>query len=280
MSIGSRIAERRKELGMTQQDLAELVDVSFQAVSSWERDEYLPETNKLIAIANALSTKASWILDDEEPEYNNWILKDAMFSIKNMEKKVRDIARARGMEQTLKALRFAKKYHEGQYRKVKEGREEIDYIIHPLMIACHAFALGIADDNLVSACLLHDCLEDTPATEDDLKWLSEEAMEAVKLVTFEQLEGKSKEESKKIYYKKISKNGLASMVKLLDRCNNVSQMAIGFKKGKMAEYIDETEEYVLPLLEKVKHEYDEYYNATFLLKYQMLSVLETLKRVL
>lgn len=279
MSIGSRIAERRKELGMTQQDLAELVDVSFQAVSSWERDEYLPETNKLIAIANALSTKASWILDGEEPEYNNWILKDAMFSIKNMEKKVRDIARASGMEQTLKSLRLAKKYHEGQYRKVKEGREEIEYIIHPLMIACHAFALGIANDDLVSACLLHDALEDTEAREEDLG-LSEEALEAVKLVTFEQFEGKSKDESKKIYYKKISKNGLASMVKLLDRCNNVSQMAIGFKKGKMAEYINETEEYVLPLLEKVKHEYDEYYNATFLLKYQMLSVLETLKRVL
>ena len=44
MSIGSQIAKRGKELGMTQQELAESLDVSFQAVSSWERDEYLPDT--------------------------------------------------------------------------------------------------------------------------------------------------------------------------------------------------------------------------------------------
>ena len=54
MSIGSQIAKRRKELGMTQQELAESLDVSFQAVSAWERDEYLPETERLKPLAMAL----------------------------------------------------------------------------------------------------------------------------------------------------------------------------------------------------------------------------------
>ena len=35
-NIGNFIANKRKELGMTQQKLAEQLNVSFQAVSKWE----------------------------------------------------------------------------------------------------------------------------------------------------------------------------------------------------------------------------------------------------
>lgn len=132
MSIGSQIAIRRKQIGMTQQGLADKIGVSFQAVSSWEREEYLPELNKS-------------------------------------------------------------------------------------------------------------------------------------------------------YYEGIITNKTAAIVKLLDRCNNVSTMVTGFMPAKMIEYIEETEQteqYVFPLLVNVKHEYDEYYNAAFLLKYKLLSVMETLKRTL
>ena len=34
--IGNYIAQRRKELGLTQQKLAEQLNISFQAVSKWE----------------------------------------------------------------------------------------------------------------------------------------------------------------------------------------------------------------------------------------------------
>lgn len=276
MSIGSRIAEKRKALNMTQQDLAEKLDVTFQAVSSWERDETLPDTAKLKDIANALSEKVSWLFEEEGVETSRWELRDAMFSVEHMEKKVVEYARIKELKQTLVAVKLMKKYHAGQVRK---GNDKLPYIIHPLMIACHAIALGIGDDNLLSACLLHDVLEDCDATPEDLN-MSPEVTEAVKLVSFEIIEGLSKEESKAIYYEKISKNQLASMVKLLDRCNNISTMATGFKRIKIAEYIDETEKYILPLLDIVKHEYYDYYNATFLLKYQMLSVIESLKRTL
>ena len=47
MSLGSNIAETRKLRGLTQEKLAELVGVSFQAVSTWERDENLPDTAHL-----------------------------------------------------------------------------------------------------------------------------------------------------------------------------------------------------------------------------------------
>ena len=47
VSIGSQVAKRRRELRLTQQNLAEKMGVSFQAISSWEREEFLPDINKL-----------------------------------------------------------------------------------------------------------------------------------------------------------------------------------------------------------------------------------------
>lgn len=209
-------------------------------------------------------------------EDSRWELHDAMFSVDHMLNRVTDYANEREMSQTLKAINLMKKYHEGQTRK---GKDEVPYIIHPLMLACHAFALGIASDELIAACLLHDVLEDCDAKPEDLD-VTSDIVDVVKLVSYEQLEGFTEENSKKLYYNNISKNRIASMVKLLDRCNNISTMATGFNRAKMAEYIDETEAYVMPLLNTVKHEYDEYYNASFLLKYHIKSVIESLKRTL
>ena len=67
------------------------------------------------------------------------------------------------------------------------------------------------------------------------------------------------------------------MVKLIDRCNNVSAMATGFSKEKIIEYINETEKYVYPLMQKAKTKYTKYSNQIFLIKYHMTSVVSTLK---
>ena len=56
---------------------------------------------------------------------------------------------------TLQALSFARKAHNGQYRKSGEP-----YIVHPLTCASHAIALGLHDDQIIAACLLHDVIED------------------------------------------------------------------------------------------------------------------------
>ena len=39
MNCGEKIAELRKKRGMTQDDLGKAMNVSYQAVSKWERDE-------------------------------------------------------------------------------------------------------------------------------------------------------------------------------------------------------------------------------------------------
>jgi len=205
-----------------------------------------------------------------------WELHDAIFSIEHMDNKIRKLAADRNMPNTLKALDIMNKYHEGEFRRCTE---HIPYVIHPLMMACHAFALGIADDVLIPVCLLHDVLEDTEATPSDLQ-MPDEITNAVRLLTRDKVMEEERSDALYIYYDNISRSRIASIVKLLDRCNNISTMATAFSAEKMAEYIDETEKYLMPLLDKVKHEYDEYYNTTFILKYHMKSVIESLKRII
>ena len=40
MNIGENIRRLREERKLTQEQVAEALDVSFQAISSWERDEF------------------------------------------------------------------------------------------------------------------------------------------------------------------------------------------------------------------------------------------------
>ncbi len=204
-----------------------------------------------------------------------WDLQDRLFSEDKMYSFVKEAAEAKGMSLTRRALAMMKKYHEGQYRK---GKDRIPYINHPLSMACHAFALGISEDAVIAAILLHDVVEDCGVPAEALD-TSQEVKEAVSLLTFSQHEGQSREEAKNIYFKRLSENRLAVFVKLLDRCNNISTMVTGFSKAKMISYIRETESMVFPLLEQVSDD-PEYSSAAFLLKYQMKSVIETIKRLL
>ena len=49
--VGKFIENLRKEKGLTQQDLADILSVSNQAVSKWERSESSPDTDNLIELA-------------------------------------------------------------------------------------------------------------------------------------------------------------------------------------------------------------------------------------
>ncbi len=51
VEIAQRLAERRKQAGLSQEALAERLGVSRQAVSKWERSESSPDTDNLIALA-------------------------------------------------------------------------------------------------------------------------------------------------------------------------------------------------------------------------------------
>lgn len=206
----------------------------------------------------------SLVIDFEEP------LSDRLFNENRMYNYVSTYAALNGLSQTANVLPYAWKLHDGQIRK---GKDKVPYIYHPLLVTCHALALNLDDDNLVSAALLHDVCEDCGVLVEDLP-VNSETKQAVALLT------KSEEQTMEQYYDAISQNWIATMVKLLDRCNNVSGMAAGFSKEKIVGYINETEKYVLPLLRTAKHRYFRNSNEIFLIKYHMTSVIATLKHQL
>jgi len=66
MTIGQRIAQKRKELGLSQEALGEQLGVSRQSVFKWESDAAIPEIDKLIALSRLYSVSLDWLMGIEE----------------------------------------------------------------------------------------------------------------------------------------------------------------------------------------------------------------------
>lgn len=66
MTINEKISVLRRNLGMSQDELAEKLDVSRQSVSKWESGKSLPETDKVLALSKLFNVSADFLLDDEE----------------------------------------------------------------------------------------------------------------------------------------------------------------------------------------------------------------------
>ena len=66
MTLGQRIAQKRKELGLSQEGLGEQLGVSRQAIYKWESDASLPEIDKLITLSRIFSVSVGWLLGVEE----------------------------------------------------------------------------------------------------------------------------------------------------------------------------------------------------------------------
>ena len=66
MSIGQRIAQKRKEQGLSQEALGEQLGVSRQSIYKWESDAALPEIEKLIALSRLFNVSVGWLLGVEE----------------------------------------------------------------------------------------------------------------------------------------------------------------------------------------------------------------------
>jgi phage repressor protein C with HTH and peptisase S24 domain len=67
MTFKDRLKEARKARSpkVTQQAIADLVGVTPQAVSGWERGEAMPEPDKLVRIANFLGRTTGWLLGND-----------------------------------------------------------------------------------------------------------------------------------------------------------------------------------------------------------------------
>lgn len=189
---------------------------------------------------------------------------------------IEGVATEHNMKQTLIALPLMKELHKGQFRS---GKDKKPYIVHPMMVAKHACALNLLDDELIAAILLHDVIEDCQVSIEKLP-VNDNVKEMVMRVSFLKQPGVTNEEAKAHYFEKIAEHKKAALLKVLDRCNNVSTMGETFEKRRLCNYIEETEHYIFPLIDMLMRECPEYRNAVFLVQYQIVSMLETLKRFL
>ncbi|MBP1542558.1 MAG: helix-turn-helix transcriptional regulator [Oscillospiraceae bacterium] len=68
MTTGEKLAMYRKQNNYTQEQLAELLGVSRQAVSKWESGTAYPETEKLIRLSEMYGCSLDYLLKDVQPE--------------------------------------------------------------------------------------------------------------------------------------------------------------------------------------------------------------------
>ena len=179
-----------------------------------------------------------------------------------------------GLSQTEKLLPYVYEKHDGMFRK---GQPPLPYVIHPLMMARHAIALGLLEDDLLSAVLLHDVCEDCHVEVEDLP-VNDVTKRSVALLTKKAPFDKSVDN--RPYYDAIATDRIASIVKILDRCNNISSMSNGFSHQKMYKYTMETKTYLYELMDRTQERFPESKDIIFLLRYHVTSVLDFACRML
>ena len=73
MRLHEKITLYRKKNGLSQEELAEKIGVSRQAVSKWETGDALPEITKLRALAETFNVTVDFLLDEETTEFSQQI---------------------------------------------------------------------------------------------------------------------------------------------------------------------------------------------------------------
>lgn len=68
MTIGKRIATLRKEKGLRQEELAEVLGISGQAVSKWENDQTCPDISLLPPLAKILGVTVDELLSGKQED--------------------------------------------------------------------------------------------------------------------------------------------------------------------------------------------------------------------
>ena len=65
MTLGKKIKDIRKRFGLSQESLAEIISVSRQAITKWERDEGLPDVSNLQELSKVFNLTVDYLLDND-----------------------------------------------------------------------------------------------------------------------------------------------------------------------------------------------------------------------
>lgn len=64
MTTGEKIQKLRKTSGMSQEQLAQKIAVSRQAISRWELDESRPDTENIMQVGKIFNVSTDFLLND------------------------------------------------------------------------------------------------------------------------------------------------------------------------------------------------------------------------
>lgn len=134
-------------------------------------------------------------------------------------------------EKLAKAIAFAAEKHANQKRK-----DGTPYIFHPLAVAELLKRYDYDIDYQVAG-VLHDVLEDTDATDEEVRAFGEDIYKAVKLVT----RPKGADEAE--YVKNILTNNMAAVVKNADKIHNMCDIVTTNDRNAILNYAKKVEKY-------------------------------------
>jgi len=141
------------------------------------------------------------------------------------------------------ADQYAAKYHEGQFRKKSTEL----YIAHPRRVADMIKDYGVSDDESVAIALLHDTVEDTPLTYDEIKSVFGSDVErGVRALT------KTAFPNRDAYMASFDSAPYnIQIIKLCDTLDNVKTIE-ALVPGKLERKINDCKNFFIPLAEKVE----------------------------
>lgn len=66
MKLAEKIYQERRKLGLSQEQFAEKMDISRQAVSKWESGQSMPDLDKIVAMSQIFGVSTDYLLKEEE----------------------------------------------------------------------------------------------------------------------------------------------------------------------------------------------------------------------
>jgi len=153
------------------------------------------------------------------------------------------------LSKLMQAASFAARKHTGQTRK---GDDAAPYINHPLEVANLLANIGKVDDfNILIAAVLHDTIEDTETTKEEITEIfNAEVCGYVLEVTDDKSLPKAERKQKQIEHAPHLSNG-AKQVKLADKISNITDVMknppAGWSLERRLEYIEWGEKVVAGL---------------------------------
>ena len=169
-----------------------------------------------------------------------------------------------GYYKAVEAMNFAEKYHNGTR---KDGNHEFSHQVSQANLY-RTYLPHVRQKELGFILIfLHDIVEDKDISLDEIeaKW----GIEARYVVDKLTKEYRGHKKPNNVYYNDIADCPVSSIGKGIDRVHNLTTMLGGFKPQKRIEYIQETQEYVLPMLKQARRNFPDqecvYENLKFII---------------